>query len=178
MFCFSENRWVPFAIIISMFVSCSFLRTDQRENYVVDDAAILTEEQENGISLVCAELESKIGSQIVVYSISSLNNAPIAEFANRTFNTWGIGRKDYNDGILIVLAVNDGKVRIEVGYGLENIITDIIAQNIIDEEMVGHFRKKEYYEGILNAVVRVKKLIEANPQKVGEWFHMENNSTT
>ena len=83
---------------------------------------------------------------------------------------WGIGRKDYNDGLLITVALQDRQTRIEVGYGLEKIVKDKIAARIIREDMVPNFQTENYYEGLRVAVDKIKTLIEGNQALVGQSF--------
>ncbi|HAK12506.1 MAG TPA: methanol dehydrogenase, partial [Chitinophagaceae bacterium] len=79
-------------------------------------------------------------NQIAVVLIRSLEDYPIEEYANKLFREWGIGNKKTNNGVLLIAAIDDRKVRIEVGYGLEGAIPDIVANNIIRYELGPSFK--------------------------------------
>ena len=140
----------------------------QDNSMVVDWADILTEEEEEKLGQELNELEQSIGSQMVVHTIESLEGEKIEEYSLRMANAWEIGRKDYDDGILITVALWDRKVRIEVGYGLEKIIKNEIADQIIQESMMPNFKEENYYEGIMEAVIKIKTLIKENKELVGQ----------
>ncbi|MDP1357511.1 TPM domain-containing protein, partial [Klebsiella pneumoniae] len=78
--------------------------------------------------------------------------ASLEDYANRLFRAWKLGRKDVNDGILLVVAKEDRKVRIEVGYGLEGTVTDLLAHRIIEEHITPAFRQGDYAEGVSRGV--------------------------
>lgn len=107
---------------------------------VVDEADILPPEREARLDRKLREHWAKSGTSIIVYSVPSLRGEPIEDVATRTFNEWGIGDAKTNRGLLILVAPNERKVRIEVGYGLECIITNPVAGRIIDIEMIPLFR--------------------------------------
>lgn len=151
--------------------ACSSVNTDLSVNMptsqVVDEANILTETEERNIVFLCNKLEKEIGSQLVVNTIETLNEKSIEDYSNKTFNDWKLGRKNINDGILIVVVHNDRKVRVEVGYGLENIITDVLAANIIQEDMIPKFKDGNFYDGIYKAVGRMIDSIRVHQEKIG-----------
>jgi len=114
------------------------------------------------------KLESDIGSQVVILTIDSLSGASIEEYSLQVAECWMIGRAGYNDGLLITVALNDRKMRIEVGYGLEKIIKDHISKNIIVNEMTPNFREQNYFDGLLSATNKIDSLIRSNVDLVGE----------
>lgn len=90
---------------------------------VNDYANILADGEEAELNKLLKSLEDSVGSQLVILSVNSLENS-IEEYSVQVANQWGIGRADYNDGIMIILAMSEQEVRIEVGYGLELIVKD------------------------------------------------------
>lgn len=88
-----------------------------------------------------AALEQRKGAQVAVLLVPTTGGASIEDFANPLFRAWKLGRKDVNDGILLVVAKNDHKVRIEVGYGLEGTVTDLLAHRIIEEHLLRRFAR-------------------------------------
>jgi len=92
-----------------------------------------------------------------VVIISSLDGYPKEEYATKLFREWGIGNKKTNNGVLLLIAVQDRQIRIEVGYGLEGAIPDITALNIIDNDIKPAFKAGNYYEGIDQATDNIAK---------------------
>ncbi|MFP3449098.1 TPM domain-containing protein, partial [Pseudomonas sp. SIMBA_067] len=86
-----------------------------------------------GLKQQLAALEQRKGAQMAVLLVPTTGGSSIEDYANQLFRAWRLGRKDVNDGILLVVAKDDRKVRIEVGYGLEGTVTDLLAHRIIEE---------------------------------------------
>lgn len=143
-------------------------KKEQTTNRVFDNAHILTNEQISNLTEQIKELEQSIGSQIFILTIESLEGEKIEDYSLRIAEEWGIGRKDYDDGILITVALQDRKMRIEVGYGLEKIIRDEVAARILTEDMAPKFRTKNYYEGVHLAAGKIITLIKENKELVGQ----------
>ncbi|PLV59748.1 YgcG family protein [Thermotoga sp. KOL6] len=116
--------------------------------YVNDYVGVLDEGTVRKIVAVGKELEEKTTSQVVVVIIPSLSGITIEEYANLLFREWGIGQRDKNNGVLMLIAMNDRKVRIEVGYGLEGTIPDGKAGRILDEYVIPYFKNGEYSKGV------------------------------
>lgn len=138
------------------------------ENRIFDNANVLTIEEEETIFHSMKELEEEIGSQIAIFTIDTIARENIEQFSLRTANTLGIGRKDFDDGILITVAIKNRQMRIEVGYGLEKIIKDEIASRINREDMAPKFKEGDFTGGLTAAVEKIKKLIEENKDLVGQ----------
>ncbi len=137
-------------------------------NGIVSDLyGLLDKEQNHQLTTILMDLEKTVGSQMVILIIDSTKGEPIEEYSLRVANTWGIGRKDYDDGVLITVAVKDKKLRIEVGLGLEKIITNDLAKNIIAENIVPHFKKNEFFLGLLKGTKRIIKIIKENKNNIG-----------
>jgi len=134
----------------------------------MDDGNLLTPEQEDTIYAIIKDLETNIGSQIVVLTLESLGGQTINDLSLRMANEMQLGRKDYDDGVLIMVAARDHQMRIEVGYGLEKIIKDEIADEICRDDMGPRFRDGDFFNGIKTAVEQIKKLIEDNEELVGQ----------
>jgi uncharacterized protein len=114
------------------------------------------------------QLESKVGSQVAVLTILSLEGEKIEEVSLRYAEATRLGRATHNDGVLITVAYTDRQMRIEVGTGLENILKDEIAARILREDMAPRFKKEMFGSGLLVATERIAKLIEENEDSVGE----------
>src|SRR5690242_14482106 len=107
---------------------------------VVDAAGVLDPANRKALVTRLETLEAATGDQLVVATVASLHGNPIESYANRLFNIWKLGRKDTNNGVLLLVAPSERKVRIEVGYGLEGTLTDAVAELIIEQSIVPHFQ--------------------------------------
>ncbi|WP_368487471.1 YgcG family protein [Clostridium sp. BJN0013] len=119
--------------------------------YINDYVGIIDEDSKNYIVSLGSELENKTGSQAAVVIISSLEGRDIESYSNELFRNWGIGQKGKDNGLLILLSINDKKWRVEVGRELEGVITDIYSSRVMNSEAVQLFKEKRYGEGLKNA---------------------------
>lgn len=122
---------------------------------LIDQTQTLNPEQATAIESRLREIEEKSGSQVVVLMVPSTSPEDIAPYAYRVASTWKIGRKDVGDGLLIVIAKNDRRMRMEVARALEGAIPDLAASRIIEQQMGPHFRQNDYAGGILAALDQV-----------------------
>lgn len=128
--------------------------------YVQDYAEILTPETESFILKTAKALDDRTTAQVAVVTIDTLNGNSIEEYANQLFRTWGIGNKEKNNGILLLIANQDHKFRIEVGYGLEGRIPDGKAGDII-REMTPLFKESKYDKGVMLGFSRLATEVAA-----------------
>lgn len=119
---------------------------------VVDDAGIIDPLARQQLTQKLADFEAKSSDQVVVVTVPSLNGEDIETYANRLFRAWALGQKQENNGILLLVAPNDRKVRIEVGYGLEGAMTDALSSVIINGTIIPEFRKGDYSNGVVQGV--------------------------
>ncbi len=124
---------------------------------VTDAAGVLTAEQKQALENKLVAIDDSSSNQIAVVIISSLDGYPKEEYATKLFREWGIGNTKTNNGVLLLIAVQDRQIRIEVGYGLEGAIPDITALNIIDNDIKPAFKAGNYYEGIDLATDNIAK---------------------
>jgi uncharacterized protein len=115
---------------------------------VVDRADLLSDSQEAALSRKAEALEKEVGPQYVIVTVPSLGGRPIADFGVGLGRHWGIGHKGRDDGVMLIVAPAEHKVRIEVGYGLERRVTDPFAGKVIDEQALPRFKEGHYPEGI------------------------------
>lgn len=119
---------------------------------VSDAANVLSPEQRQILEQKLVALDDSTSNQIAVVLIPTLDGYEVQEYANKLFREWGIGSKGTNNGVLILAAIDDRKVWIEVGYGLEGAIPDIVASDIYRNKIVPAFKEGNYYRGIDDAV--------------------------
>ncbi len=127
---------------------------------VVDLANLLDAEKEASITATLAAHEDETGNQIVVVTTPDLKGYGITDYANRLGRHWEIGTSENDNGVLLVVAQAEKKVRIEVGYGLEGALTDSLSSVIIQREILPSFRKNDYPGGIQNGVDAILQAID------------------
>ena len=109
-----------------------------------------------------AQLEQKTGAEFSVVILNLLEGGQIDDFANKLFNKWGVGQKGKNNGVMLLVAMQDRKARVEAGYGLEPILPDALAGRVLDEELFPAFKQGQYAQGLAQAVSRISSIIERN----------------
>jgi uncharacterized protein len=119
---------------------------------VVDQAGILNADIRSDLADKSKDLEEKSGIQLVVATVTSLQGSDIETYANELFRTWKLGQAQKNNGVLLLVAPNEHKVRIEVGYGLEGTLTDAVASVIISSAVVPRFKSGDFPGGIERGV--------------------------
>jgi uncharacterized protein len=115
---------------------------------VVDDAHILSDATKADLNEKLAALESKTSRQLVVVTIPSLEGYEISDYGYQLGRSWGIGQNKLNNGVLFIIAPNEHKTRIEVGYGLEPILTDAFSSVVIQTQVLPHFRQNDFDGGV------------------------------
>ncbi|MET4684403.1 TPM domain-containing protein [Brevundimonas faecalis] len=130
---------------------------------VVDDAQLLTPDQEHALTGKLAMLEQQTGDQLVVVTLPSLQDREIEDFGYQLGRHWGIGQKENDGGALLIVAPNERKVRIEVGYGLEGVLTDAYASMIIRNDILPAFRDGDYATGVMRGTDAVIAQLTADP---------------
>jgi len=119
---------------------------------IVDQANIIPAETRSTIEPKLADLEAKSGIQLVVATVATLEGQEIEPYANELFRSWKIGEKTKNNGVLLLVAPNDRRVRIEVGYGLEGTLTDALSKVIITNAITPRFKTGDFGGGISRGV--------------------------
>jgi len=120
--------------------------------YVNDFAGILSSDTKKTLETKLSSLDASTSAQLSVVTIKSLDGDTIENYAEKLFKEWGIGQKGKDNGVLLLVAVDDHKLRIEVGYGLEGALTDAESSNIIRNTITPEFKKGDYNKGITNGV--------------------------
>lgn len=129
------------------------------KNRVTDLTQTLSPDQQNQLEAKLTQFEQQKGSQVAILIVPTTQPEDIAQYAIRVVDEWKIGRQQQDDGLLILVAKNDRKMRIEVGYGLEGPIPDLTAKRIISEVMAPKFRQGDYYGGLNDATDVIMRLI-------------------
>jgi uncharacterized protein len=153
--------WVPgFLLLLLALAAWAQVAVPELSRRVTDLTATLSAEQVAALEGKLAAFEAQRGSQIAVLLVPTTQPEDIAQFGIRVAEQWKIGREKIDDGVILIVARDDRKLRLEVGYGLEGPIPDAIAKRVIAETITPYFRAGDYYGGIDAGVTQLMRLIE------------------
>ncbi|MSP39623.1 MAG: hypothetical protein EXR70_14135 [Deltaproteobacteria bacterium] len=130
---------------------------------VNDYAGVMQSNQAQSLEAQLAQLERDTGHQVAVLTIPTLDGEDIEGFSIRVAENWKIGKKGFDNGVILIVAVKDRKLRLEVGYGLEGLLPDAMAKRINADYIVPHFRQQDYAGGIVAGIGAVDKLLRKEP---------------
>lgn len=135
--------------------------------FVTDEAGLLDSATRSRIEQRLSELEQKTSHEVAVVTLKSLDGRPIEDVAVQLFKDWGLGKKDKNNGVLFLIAPSERRLRIEVGYGLEEILTDARSGRILEESVAPSFRQGRMSEGVWSGVARLADALsgQADPPR-------------
>ncbi|OQP47520.1 methanol dehydrogenase [Niastella yeongjuensis] len=149
---------LPALCFISLITSAQDIPARPNPPRLVNDfAGVLSPDEEARLEQQLVAYDDSTSNQVAVVLLKTLNDYPIEEYSLKLFRSWGIGNAKTNNGVLIIAALDDRKVRIEVGYGLEGAIPDITANHIIDNDLKPDFRSGDYYDGLSKAANSIIK---------------------
>ncbi|NQV89189.1 MAG: TPM domain-containing protein [Parcubacteria group bacterium] len=137
------------------------------ENYVLDSAELFSETFEQELIAQLTALERDTSSEIAILTIPTLDGADIERYALDVFRGWGIGQQGVDNGLLLLIALEDRGMRIEVGYGLEGRVTDADSSSIIRNKLVPAFQTEEYERGVADAVNALDAEVRAEADEYG-----------
>lgn len=152
------------SLAVPLVVPAAALEVPALKGRVNDYAGMLSPATENRLEALLKELEDKDSTQVAVLTVPSLKGDSLEEFSLRVAERWRIGQKGLDNGAILVIARDDRKVRIEVGYGLEGRLTDLVAGRIIRDRIVPEFRAGRFDQGVLNAVESVAEVVRGEFQ--------------
>ena len=170
-----RELWASVRIaLFSLLAACAFLVAPvcAAPNYpelagrITDQAGLLSPEEKADIERSLADLEQTSSDQIAVVTVKSLDGYAIEDYGIGLARKWGIGQKGKDNGILLIVAPNDRKVRIEVGRRLEPYMTDTMSALIIQNAILPKFRRGDYAGGIKDAVRDIKTVVLGDPEEV------------
>ena len=125
--------------------------TPSNLKYINDYTNTINNDYKEKIVSIGKELEDKTGAQAIIVVINSTNNISIEDYTNKLFRGWGIGKSEKDNGLLILLAINDRQYRVEVGRGLEGTIPDALSNRVMESLAKPSFSQGNYGEGLLNS---------------------------
>jgi uncharacterized protein len=131
---------------------------------VVDDAHVLSSQAQTELTQSLADLEAKTSRQLVVVTLPSLQGYDIADYGYQLGRAWGIGQKGLNNGVLFIIAPNERKTRIEVGYGLEGVVTDALSSVVLQQRVLPKFRAGDMEGGIVEGARALIQQLSLDPE--------------
>jgi len=150
--------------VLCLFASCC---SAQQKYFVIDQSGILDSSQRKKLNDLYLHHEKITTNQIVLLTTDNFYpDSTIEQYALRKFNSMGIGRRDINNGVLIVFSEPMKKVRIETGFGTEKVLTDTIVKKIIESIMIPQFKQQKYFEGLWNGSTTITSLLEKPENKI------------
>ena len=158
-----------FIVLLLLMCVCALAQAQQLapipalDSPVIDTTGTLDAATKQALEAQAFALQQRKGSQLQVLMVPTVQPEDIAQYAVRAFEQWKLGRKGVDDGVLLVVAKDDHRVRIEVGYGLEGAIPDATSERVIQEYLVPKFRADDYAGGIADGTATLVKLIDGEP---------------
>jgi uncharacterized protein len=156
------TRWL---LLLALFplVAHALIAVPSLQGHLTDLTKTLSAEQALAIEQSLTTFENRKGTQIAILILPSTGPEPIEPFSIRVAEKWKIGRKRQDDGVILVIAKADRAVRIEVGYGLEGVLTDLHSQRIISDIILPHFKQNDFYGGITAGIADIIGKIDGEP---------------
>jgi uncharacterized membrane protein YgcG len=136
--------------------------------YVSDYANLLRSSSKQELQDLLRSVENDTSAEVAVLTVNSLEGMSIDDYARRVFNIWGVGKKHADNGVLIVVARQERETRIQVGYGLESVVTDELAQAAIDTKLLPAFRSNDFARGLRDGVGVVAETLRRDRQLSGK----------
>lgn len=152
--------------VIPIFFVSAYTSPGKPEGGVSDFARIFTAEQKKALEMRVAEYARPAGLEMAVVTVSSLEGETIESYAVKLFEEWGIGDEMSDNGVLILVAPTEREVRIEVGYGLEQYLTDAESSYIIRTVIVPAFASGDYFAGIASGIDAIESAVNADPSEM------------
>ena len=171
---------IAFVALLCTAVTAATLTFPALTGRIVDRANIIPTETRSAIEQKLADLEARSGIQLVVATVASLEGQEIEPYANELFRSWKLGEKTKNNGVLLLVAPNERRVRIEVGYGLEGTLTDALSKVIITNAIAPRFKAGDFSGGISRGVDDIITVLTTD---ASEWqkrpsLRLDNQQTT
>src|SRR5476649_1694309 len=156
------------ALLVSFGLSALAANFPALTGRVVDQANIIPAPARADLETKLSDLESKSGIQLVVATVTSLDGQEIEPYANELFRAWKLGEKTKNNGVLLLVAPNEKRVRIEVGYGLEGTLTDALSKVIIANAITPRFKTGDFAGGIARGVDDIITVLTTDSSEWGK----------
>lgn len=127
------------------------------DNYVTQLIQMISPEQEEELETKLAQYEKDTSNQIAILLVDTMSGASLVDAAVETGRAWGVGTKEHNNGVLLMIAVRDREATMQIGYGLEGALPDIVVGGILQEDLKPNLMEAKYYEGLLATIDAIEK---------------------
>lgn len=162
--------WVPILLVLLLFIQIAgAVNYPQLTEHLTDNANIIDNEYKQKITDLAESIEKNTTVEIAVLTIESLEGDTPENYAINTFRKSGVGKKDKNNGLLILVAKNDRKYKFEVGYGLEGTIPDAMKVPIGDKIITPNFKNGDYGKGIYESMIAINALVTNNTEVISKY---------
>jgi len=151
-------------LLIFLLLATSVFALPQPTGTVNDYANIITPEWKTQIETLISSIQQNTTAEIAIVTVESLDDSTVEELGLQYLTEWGVGKKGTDNGVVILVAPNERKYRIEVGYGAEGVITDARAGRIGRDILALYFKEGKYGEGLYNAVEEIGGLLSNDPE--------------
>ncbi|MEP0848471.1 MAG: TPM domain-containing protein, partial [Phycisphaerae bacterium] len=169
IFAGTSARAASILIALGSLCAAALAELPPPKNHVEDRAGVMKKDVRERVNTMLANLERDTGAQVIVLTIRSTEGVPIDQFSLATAESWKLGQKGKDNGVLVTIAVDDRKYWIEVGYGLEHLLTDQFCGQIGREHFQPNFRRGDYSRGIADGVSAiVARITDKPPSTSGE----------
>lgn len=135
---------------------------------IVDNANIFSSADKTAISSLTSKIHSETGHELAVLTVLSLSGESIESFSKRVANNWGVGSAKANDGIVLVLAMSERKIRLEVGSGLSSVISDSTATDIVNQTIGPKLHDRDYAGGVTSGFLRIESILKEGAPPASE----------
>src|SRR3990167_6072983 len=170
------KRWVSILFIFLLLIQIAgAVDYPQLTEHVTDNANIITPEYREKINYLAESIKKNTTVEIAILTIESLEGDTPENYAINTFRKSGVGKKDNNNGLLILVAKNDRKYRFEVGYGLEGTIPDAMKVPIGDKIITPNFKNGDYGKGIYESMIVIEGLVTNNTEVLSKYGLINSN---
>ncbi len=154
------KRVLCLTLLLALLMPLFGLKVPKQSGLAVNDYAnLFSSSQKQQLETKLRQIQQETSSQVSILTIKSLEGETIEGYSIKVADQWKLGTKDKDNGLLIVVSKNDRKVRIEVGYGLEGVVTDLESDYIIRKTIIPEFRKGNYFQGLYEATGQLGGLI-------------------
>jgi uncharacterized protein len=160
-------KWVVLALFFLLIGIVAAVDYPELRGFITDNADII--DDENRLKQLAGVIEQESTVEVAVVTVASLEGVDIESYAVELFERAGIGKEDIDNGLLILIAMEERKYRVEVGFGLEGVITDVDARIIGDRVMAPHFSKGDFEEGLFQGLTVIRGFVSDNEEVVSKF---------
>ncbi|MEK7591544.1 MAG: TPM domain-containing protein [Patescibacteria group bacterium] len=146
-------------MLLTPFFAFAAFQAPANDGFVTDTAGVLTPEQDATLEKILSEYRAKTSNEIAVLIVPTLAGRPAADVAVEIGRAWGVGTKENDNGILMLIAHKDREILLATGYGIEGVVPDVVAGGIMEEDILPNFREGKYFEGIQAGIEALQRHI-------------------